>query len=211
MRRRIHRSTRPCLSWCRTALFATLVAATACGTRMDAAADTTLLTTSGGDVASAPITAQGLDHTVTSESYRRWVAAERALGSIGVDDLAERIPTEGVTEGDVARIVAAISANARVREAIESAGIGVEEYVMTTLALEQALTTTNPDARVRYRRVPEENIILTDRYRTDIERTRAASPLRIAESERRKPARKWEVDSDAHERKRRGRGHRKDD
>lgn len=162
-----------------------LLAAAACGRGAEATRDDALLTTSEGDVAPATVTGTGLAYTITSQDYRKWMQAEGALASIGRDELSTRIPLETATEDDVARVTAELEANERVRSAIERAGLSVEEYVRMTVALEQAMAASDPDAGVRLRSVPAENIIIADRYRHDLERVRSDSPLRVERDGRR--------------------------
>lgn len=161
----------------------TLVTLAACGD-MAADAESDLLMTDGGDV-ELPVThAVGLDYTVTSQDYRRWLAAESALAAVGARDLSDRIPLEAVSEEAIEQVAETLEEDEEIRRAIEGAGLSVSRYVHTTVALEQALAAASPDSRVQFRQLPAENIIVADRYAADIERIRTASPLRIVESER---------------------------
>lgn len=142
-----------------------------------------------------PLILEGIDYTVTSEDYRRWMAAEGALMSVGADDLSERIPLEAATDEDIDRVAAVLEEQERIRTAIESSGLSVEDYVRTTVALEQALAASRPESRIEFRELPAENIILADRYGEEVERVRTRSPLRIVE--RRAGATKWRDDGDS--------------
>ena len=182
-----------------------LAAITGCGADTAADADAGLLTTAEGDV-SPVLTATGLDYTVTSDDYRRWLAAESALTAVGARELSERIPLEGVTGDDIERITESLEDDAQIRGAIEGAGLSVSRYVNTTVALEQALAAASPDSRVQFRQLPAENIIVADRYGADIARVRTASPLRIVDTDRVRRSREWDDDrDDSDDRKQRGR------
>lgn len=172
---------------------ALLLAAAGCG-RSAPADESGLLTTSGGDV-DTPLILEGIDYTVTSEDYRRWMAAEGALMSIGAEDLSERIPLEAATDEDIDRVADLLEENERIRTAIESSGLSVKDYVRTTIALEQALAASRPESRIEFRQLPAENIILADRYGEEVERVRTSSPLRIVE--RRAEATNWRDDGDS--------------
>lgn len=159
-----------------------LLAAVGCREEPRATDRSGLLADAGGDVAVADEVPAGLDYTVTSEDYRRWMFAEGALASVGIDDLSTRIPLQAATDADVERVAAVLEQDARVRTAIESSGLGVEDYVRTTIALEQAMAAATPGTDVRFRDVPAENIIIADRNRAEVERTRKRSPVRISRS-----------------------------
>ena len=181
----------------RRALGIMVLAATAgCGADTAADAEASLLTTDAGDVDAPVLTATGLDYTVTSDDYRRWLAAESALTAVGARELSERIPLEAVTGEDIERITESLEDDARIRAAIEGAGLSVSRYVNTTVALEQALAAASPDSRVQFRQLPAENIIVADRYGADIARVRTASPLRIVDTDRVRRTREWDDDSD---------------
>lgn len=152
----------------------------ACGRGGADAPDDSRLTTDGGDVEIPALAGPGLAWTITSEDYRKWMVAEGALASIGIDDLAERIPLEAATDVDIEQVAERLERQERIRAAIESAGLSVEEYVRTTVALEQALSASDPDSPIRFRGVPQENIIITDRHHDEVERLRDESPVQIA-------------------------------
>lgn len=180
-----------------------IVAIAGCGADTAADAEASLLTTDAGDVDAPVLTAAALDYTVTSDDYRRWLAAESALTAVGARALSDRIPLEAVTGEDIERITESLEDDPQIRAAIEGAGLSVSRYVNTTVALEQALAAASPDSRVQFRRLPAENIIVADRYGADIARVRTASPLRIVDTDRVRRSRAWDDDSDG--RKQRGR------
>lgn len=178
---------------------AALVAFTTAGSCDDRRADA-LLTGDDAATDSLSVTSPRFDHTVTSDDYRMWLAAEEALARVSGFALANEIPLATATEDDVERAADVLEENVPVRRAIESSGLSVEEYVATTVALEQAYAAAAPGA-VRPDAPASTNMLLVDEHRADIERVRAASPLRSVDS------RDW---GDRSERRNKGKGKDKD-
>lgn len=96
--------------------------------------DTALLHRAGGDVMLAD--GERLAYEITSDRYRQWEAARRALRAERIS-LAMRLDPLRVTERDVERAVQFFERNRRARRLIEDTGMSVRDYVLTTLALEQ--------------------------------------------------------------------------
>jgi hypothetical protein len=78
-----------------------------------------------------------LDYPLTSDNYRRWLAAERALDTLNID-APVRVDVRHVTPDDIDRVVESFEAQPRARAAIEGSGIGVRDFVLTTIALAQS-------------------------------------------------------------------------
>jgi hypothetical protein len=98
--------------------------------------DTALLYGTGGDV----MLADGgrLAYEITSDRYRQWEAARRALRAQKIS-LSMRLDPIRVTEADIQRAVNFFERNRRARRLIEDTGMSVRDYVLTTLALEQQM------------------------------------------------------------------------
>jgi hypothetical protein len=117
-----------------------LVVATivACG-RGDGASgdvDTALLHRAGGDVL---LEGGGrLDYEITSDRYRQWETARRALRAAKIS-LTMRLDPLHVRESDIQTAVGFFERNGRARRAIEATGLSVRDYVLTTIALEQQM------------------------------------------------------------------------
>lgn len=174
---------------------AALVAITT-GARCDDSRADPLLAGDDAATDSLSLTSPAFDHTVTSDDYRKWLAAEEALARVSGFELADEIPLATATEDDVERAADALEENEPVRRAIESSGLSVEEYVATTVALEQAYAAAAPGT-LRPDAPPSANMLLVGEHRADIERVRAASPLRSVDS------RDW---GDRSERRNKGKG-----
>ena len=163
-------SLRRAAGWALLAVLATSLVA--CGG--DARAEHDALSHgAGGDVVlpSGP----ALAHTVTSDDYRRWLAAEAALQGIGRTGIARTIPLTTSSDDEVEEVAERIESDTTARAAIEDAGLSVEQYVRTTVALEQALTVSSPEESLRFRDLPAENVVVVDRHRNEIRRARARS------------------------------------
>ena len=170
------RTCRPLRMLAAAALVAISTGASCDGSRGDA-----LLAGDDAVTDSLSLTSPTFDHTVTSDDYRKWLAAEEALSRVSGFELADEIPLATATEDDVERAADALEENEPVRRAIESSGLSVEEYVATTVALEQAYAAAAPGP-VRPDAPASTNMLLVDEHRADIERVRAASPLRSVDS-----------------------------
>lgn len=77
-----------------------------------------------------------LDYDVTSERYRQWIAAHRALDGVEIGEPVD-IDLRKLTEEDVDRVQRSLEDHAAARKSIESAGLSVREFVLTTIALAQ--------------------------------------------------------------------------
>jgi hypothetical protein len=94
----------------------------------------------GGDAGGIEV--EALNYEVTADRYRRWVAAQRALDAIpGLPDPPTLDPYR-VNDADVDRAVRYLEADARARAALARAGVSARDYVLTTLALDQALVAS---------------------------------------------------------------------
>jgi hypothetical protein len=143
-----------------------------------------------------PLTANSYlpaDYRLTSELYRKWLVAQENLNrEVGSADRVLSTSRISVTQPSPARISAVVTRleqNQRTRRAIESAGLSVRDYVLTTVALYQAL---NPPPRPTIAQLDSRNLDFVDRHRDEILRLRNTSDFQIAQCD------DSEVDSDAH-------------
>jgi hypothetical protein len=154
------------------------------------------------------IEVDALNYEVTPDRYRRWVAAQRALDAIQGLATAPALDASHVTDADVDRAVRYLESDPRARAALSRAGISARDYVLTTVALDQALvasaragTATTPGGsagqvegrttagaagsgspartRTQYRNLPPRNTELVERNRDDIARVRSGMRFRI--------------------------------
>jgi hypothetical protein len=102
---------------------------------------------SEGDTSAAAGDAGGievdaLNYEVTQDRYQRWLAAQSALDAIqGLPEPPTLDPSR-FTEADVDRAVQYLESDARARAALSRAGVSARDYVLTTLALDQALVAS---------------------------------------------------------------------
>jgi len=135
---------------------------------------------SGARRAGAERTA-ALDYIITEERYQRWVAAQRVLDTLPNLPPPPGLDPDRVTEADIARAVAYLERDPRVRAAFRQAGLDAREYVMTAVALDQALVMTTRPTSARYRGVPRRTLDLVAGRREDLEALRSAARYRITE------------------------------
>jgi hypothetical protein len=88
------------------------------------------------------IEVEALNYDVTPDRYRRWLAAQRALDAIPGLSEPPALDPSGVTEAHVDRAVRYLESDARARAALAGAGVSARDYVLTTLALDQALVAS---------------------------------------------------------------------
>lgn len=102
----------------------------------------------GGDVVQDSVSYEALDYEISSDRYNKWLRAQAALDSVGVD-ATERIDVRDVRDDDVDRVVRSLDTQANAKAAIESADLSVRDFVLTTVALAQSWDAVNrPNTRV---------------------------------------------------------------
>jgi hypothetical protein len=97
--------------------------------------------TAAGDAASSEVAA--LNYEVTPERYQRWVAAQQTLDAIPGLPVPPKIDPLRPDEAQVQRAVEYLEGNAQARAALARAGISARDYVLTTVALDQALVAAS--------------------------------------------------------------------
>jgi hypothetical protein len=92
------------------------------------------------------IEVEALNYEVTPERYRRWVAAQRALDAIPGISAPPPLDPFRVTDAEVDRAVGYLESDERARAALARAGVSARDYVLTSIALDQALVVSTPRA-----------------------------------------------------------------
>lgn len=110
---------------------------------------------SGGDVVQDTVSYAGIDYDLTSENYRRWLAANDALDSARIEP-AVRLDPRAATDDDIDAAVKALEADERATTAIRGADISVRDYVLTSVALAQSWDAIDRPNRVTG--IPVENV-----------------------------------------------------
>lgn len=88
------------------------------------------------------IEVDALNYEVTPERYQRWVAAQGALDAIqGLPEPPTLDPSR-FSEAEVDRATQYLESDPRARAALARAGVSARDYVLTTLALDQALVAS---------------------------------------------------------------------
>lgn len=100
-----------------------------------------VVSTSAGD---AELDDSGLlGFEVTSDLYRRWLAAKGALGETRLARSIAALGGRGLTEEELAEAVGRVEGDAEARAAIEGAGLTPREYVYATVAIGQAMAVAS--------------------------------------------------------------------
>lgn len=123
-------------------------------------------------------------HRLTPERVERWFAAQEALEAQAADDPTLAVGAEpGSGDDAIARAVAALEDRPGAADIIREAGLDVEEFVLTGLALHQALTAAGPAAPAEVRRLAARNVRFVNdhadllaRFRTQRGTSLAAAP-----------------------------------
>ena len=118
----------------RSSVLVSALALLACG-------DDVKWTQSAGSVGDS--TYRVLDYDVTSERYRQWVAAHRALDGVEIGEPVS-VDLRNLRDEDIERVTQSLETHAAARTAIEGVGMRVEDFVLTTIALAQPWAEENP-------------------------------------------------------------------
>jgi hypothetical protein len=100
--------------------------------------------TASGDAAGGAVTA--IDYEVTPDRYTRWVAAQRALDATPGLPAPPKIDPMRLDESEIRRAVDYLEGDPGARAALARAGISARDYVLTTVALDQALVAAATSA-----------------------------------------------------------------
>lgn len=156
--------------------------------------------TAGGDAGEVA----ALDYEVTPDRYQRWVAAQQTLDAIPGLPEPPKIDPMRLGDAEIRRAVEYLERDTRSRAALGRAGISARDYVLTTVALDQALVTassvgaarasnqsvrrnasasgTVASARPRLSGTPAGNVELVRRNRDDLVRVLRTMRFRVSES-----------------------------
>ena len=158
----------------RTFLRLILVASlAACGGSNSASGeiDTALLHRAGGDVMLTD--GERIDYEITSERYRQWETARRALRAARIG-LSMQLDPMRVSEAEIQRAVNFFERNRRARRLIEGTGMSVRDYVLTTLALEQQMAVASGRWGARARpRAPSTPVVPAESIAAELARDTA--------------------------------------
>lgn len=160
----------------------------------------------GGDVVQDTASYQGIDYDLTSDNYRRWLAANDALDSARIEP-AVRLDPRSATDDDIDRAVKALEADERASTAIRGADISVRDFVLTSVALAQSWDAIDRPTRVTG--IPAENVAFLRTQDTGGQAARPRPSTRIIDHSDSDSDSDSEADSDSERRgngKARGRG-----
>ena len=124
--------------------------------------------------------ASHVDFRINDDNFARWSEAQSNLEQLPRAEIQRMF----VLRGDaVDKAVARLESNPLTRQAIESAGLSVRDFVLETIALAQASAATQTRSSTSEASVPAENLQFVRRYSSSVLRSRDDSPVSRAESE----------------------------
>ena len=80
-----------------------------------------------------------LEFSITSESYKKWYRAHQGLDRRIASRFGALLQPASPSERNIDRAVEYLESEPKARDAIESAGMSIREFVVTTVALEQEM------------------------------------------------------------------------
>lgn len=143
------------------------------------APDTTLLTAGAAAVAGrlgGDTAYPGIDYELTRERFDRWRAANESLRGVPAAPVGERLDVRNATDEEVDRVVDYFEDHDEARRAIEAAGLSPKDYVLTTLAVEQAALR---ERGARFGGAPEANVPFVAERRAHVDRARETTRSRF--------------------------------
>ena len=150
-------------------------------TALAAAGDTAPALREVSGSAGGSVSGTALRYEVSDERYQQWVAAQRALDALPGLAAPPPLDARRASDAEIDRAVAFLEGDARARRAIEDAGLSVRDYVLTTVALDQALVVASGRTQTRRREdVPQQTMDVVTRNRADLEREWRDMRYRIA-------------------------------
>ena len=119
----------------------------------------------------------GVKYPLTSQNYRKWLVAQAALDSIPEPAEMPRVDLRDPTDDDIETTVKSLEDQDAARRAIERAGLSVKDFVLTSVALGQALNLAGRTA------APVQNVAFVDSNRVEIERVRAVRRFHVVDDD----------------------------
>jgi hypothetical protein len=110
--------------------------------RVDSAEGTVAIDSTTGEVVF-----QDVKYPLTSDNFKKFSVAQEALDALPEPPVVQRIDVQNPREADVVLVVKQLEDDAAARAAIENAGMTVRDFVLTSLALGQAMAFLT-DSRV---------------------------------------------------------------
>jgi hypothetical protein len=119
----------------------------------------------------------GVKYPLTSQNYRKWLVAQAALDSLPEPTEMPRVDLRDPTDDDIEATVKFLEDQSAERRAIERSGLSVQDFVLTSVALGQALNLAGRNV------VPAENVAFVDSNRVEIERVRATRRFHVVDDD----------------------------
>ncbi|HVE78582.1 MAG TPA: hypothetical protein VNA89_06965 [Gemmatimonadaceae bacterium] len=166
----------------------TAAALTACSAGSSAGKEGT--DSAGGTIAGAPggrangdggHELEALNYEVSDDRYRRWITVQQTLDTLPDLPPPPYLNPDNFSEADVSRAVNYLERSPGAVAALERAGLSARDYVLTTVALDQALVIATRPSHRRYRGLPERNAALAAAKRDSLLRVRSMVRYRVAE------------------------------
>jgi hypothetical protein len=128
------------------------------------------------------------DYELTEDGIERWFAADAAMAALAEEDsaVARRLAAESGPGGErdpIRRAVAHLAAIPEASEALDEAGMTPYDFVLTGLALHQALLATGPGSSPALRRLAARNSAFVERHADVLARYTERRPRYVASGE----------------------------
>jgi len=156
-----------------------LFGAISCGRGPESGALSTDTSAADGDPDSAALgtAVRGVKYPLTSENYRRWMVAQAALDSLPEPVAMPRVDLRDPTDEQIDRTVAFLARHEDERHAIEGSGLSVRDFVLTSIALGQALNFGDSV------QVPRENRTFAEANRVELKRVRVGRRFHVVDDD----------------------------
>ena len=118
-----------------------------------------------------------MKYPLTSDNYLKWLVAQGALDSLPEPSDMPRIELRDPTDDDIERSVVFLSSRDDMRSAIERSGMGVKDFVLTSIALGQAYNFSQDEL------VPRENRAFVGSNRAEVTRARRGRNFHVLDDD----------------------------
>ena len=139
----------------------------------------TVRDSAGADILVSDSVAAVLDVPLTAERFDQWQRAESSLASAKTDLPMVRLKASTITPRDLDVAVQRLEADPPSRRAIESSGLGVRDFVLTTLAIANAMNVRTRPGTAAFRTAGPENVALVTRNEDVIRRVQGRSRVHV--------------------------------
>jgi hypothetical protein len=129
------------------------------------------------DSATVGVVFHDVKYTLTSDNYRKWLVAQAALDSIAEPSEMPLVDLRDPTDEDIEATVDFLDDQDAARRAIERSGLSVKDFVLTSVALGQALSVAGREL------VPRDNRVLVETNRPVLDSMRIVRRFHVVDND----------------------------